>query len=890
MKFLKKITFTVIGITLLLISVAIGIAWYFEGHAKQIIIEELNQRLNQDKARLEIEDINLSLLKKFPYASLDFKNSILKINSASSHAKKESFADTLFNFEHIYLEFNIRDLFEKKYAIKAIELSKGKIYYHIDEKGNDNTDIWNIPTDSASSNFRFLLKKLLLKECKLQYSNLNKKQYAEAEIRKLFLKGNFSNDQFDVSTHISAVINNFYDNQVCYATNKEIEADVHLIKNNHQYEIQKGQLSIEKQLLTIEGAIHDKTRNKANIASYELNVKIYANNLVIEELLDLLPSLYREKLHDYKSKGVLSILAVINGTYSNTESPETVISFEVNHGEFIYKPTDVSMTHIFLKGEYSNGNLKSNQSNGIKISEFKAQLGNGDIAGKCSIKNLSDPSTSLSLNGKLSLADWQRFVPVDSIESMSGDAAFNIALSGRFNDSIKLSSLDLNSFKSSGNIDIKEFSLHRKNKKIQFDHCQLALVLAENELLIDNLEGKIVSSDIKLSGLIQNILPHIINKSKYTITAIVQSDYINLNELLSTNEGYALSFPENARFALQLNANKLEFRKFSANKISAQLVMDNRQLQIHNLSLQAFEGNIQASGTIETKEDNQLLLSCNAAIDKINIQTLFYQCEEFNQTHIESKNMKGIATAKVHLSSMWNNNLTIQPNKIYSTIDLTIEKGELINVETLQKLSGFISMDELLDVHFSTLHNVIEIKNKAVYIPEMEIHSSALDISLSGVQTFDNEIEYHFKILLSELLAQKFRKNKKKRDNQEYFGEVEDDGSGKASLYLTMTKTVDDPKISFDKKFVLKKVNTDLKAEGKNLKTIIKEENSWRNTNDTAAKANKVKSSGLLFNWDEKDGSENSNEMMEDTTAQLSRTQQKRRQAFEEFRENVFKK
>ena len=170
-------------------------------------------------------------------------------------------------------------------------------------------------------------------------------------------------------------------------------------------------------------------------------------------------------------------------------------------------------------------------------------------------------------------------------------------------------------------------------------------------------------------------------------------------------------------------------------------------------------------------------------------------------------------------------------------------------------------------------------------VNQTSINSSKLNDFIKSA----NEIEYHFRILLSEILSEKFRKKHKKKKNEEDFGEIEDDGSGKASLYLTMTKTVDDPKMSFDKKVVLRKAKTDINNEGKNLKTIIKDEYNWRKK-DTTEIDKKHNSPGLLFDWDRKDKeNDTETETPEDTVSHLSKTQQKRRQALENFKNNLLK-
>ena len=55
----------------------------------------------------------------------------------------------------------------------------------------------------------------------------------------------------------------------------------------------------------------------------------------------------------------------------------------------------------------------------------------------------------------------------------------------------------------------------------------------------------------------------------------------------------------------------------------------------------------------------------------------------------------------------------------------------------------------------------------------MEIKSSALSVFISGTHTFEQEIDYNIKLLLSELLSNKFRKKNTSINNE--FGEVKEE-------------------------------------------------------------------------------------------------------------------
>ena len=63
----------------------------------------------------------------------------------------------------------------------------------------------------------------------------------------------------------------------------------------------------------------------------------------------------------------------------------------------------------------------------------------------------------------------------------------------------------------------------------------------------------------------------------------------------------------------------------------------------------------------------------------------------------------------------------------------------------------------------------------------MDVKSNAADLSVNGNHSFDNDYEYHVKVLLSEILS---KKRKKKLIPVTEFGAVEDDGLGRTSLLL----------------------------------------------------------------------------------------------------------
>jgi hypothetical protein len=112
----------------------------------------------------------------------------------------------------------------------------------------------------------------------------------------------------------------------------------------------------------------------------------------------------------------------------------------------------------------------------------------------------------------------------------------------------------------------------------------------------------------------------------------------------------------------------------------------------------------------------------------------------------------------------------------------------------------------------------VQIKEQKIVFPKTFIRSNALNLEFWGHHTFNNEIEYHFQLLLSELLA------KKRKTKDDEFGIVENDPENRRSAFILMTGTVDKPIINFDKKGLKEKLKSDLKEEKQELRSLLKEE------------------------------------------------------------------
>jgi hypothetical protein len=233
------------------------------------------------------------------------------------------------------------------------------------------------------------------------------------------------------------------------------------------------------------------------------------------------------------------------------------------------------------------------------------------------------------------------------------------------------------------------------------------------------------------------------------------------------------------------------------------------------------EGQVTASGVLELNKDQTLSVELSTTMRNININSMFKSFDNFGQTFIMDKHLAGKMTAEINMKSVWDKNISLIEDKLLVEGKVIIENGELIQFEPMQSLSDYIAVSELRHIKFERLETDIAIKNRIIYIPNTEIKTSALNLEISGEHSFDNKINYRIKVLLSEILAGKARRQKKEIDE---FGVIENDGKNRTKLLLLISGTTDDYKITYDTQGVKETIKESLIKEKETVKEILKEE------------------------------------------------------------------
>ena len=802
---LLKVLGTFLILLLILVLSLISLLFIYEEEVKGIVIKELNKNL-QAEVIVDPENIDLTILKTFPYCSVEFRNILML------EALKVKKRDTLLYTDKLNLYFNIQNLWEGKYTIEKISLKKGLLNIKYLKDGTANYYFWK--TDSSKqakgdkNSLSFHLQSIEAEKLRFNYKDLDSDIKCALLLHHLQLSGDFYADAYDLKLKSKTTVYAYTQSGKTYLKEKNCDLLMTLEVIKDRYVFKTANISINSLKLELKGELdYGDQLNSAKIA-------FSAPKLDISSLLSLMPTEFKGKIKDYKSDGNFYIKGKFN--YDRAAKYRLTADFGIENGDVEYIPGSTKVQGLFVKGNL----LMSPEQSELDVEKMRLQLGGDALAAEFYVKNFQHPEISLNADADLHLENLIRFYPIDTISRLSGELKVNLVFDGlweQFKQNAFGKEVQLRS-----RAEIKDLELQFKGdeKTSKLPACTLMVVDGQAELI--NCKLIRGSSDLLVSGQVPGLFDYLSDKTKpLIIYGDVSSENLQLEDLLmkyySSEEKDAPLIPPNVVFRLDARIRNFAYAKFKAQNISGNFEIKNQKAIASDVKLNVMEGEAEINAFFDNSK-NKLNLVLQSNFKHINISELFKQFNNFGQNTLIDDNLKGYATAQVDLNGTWSNALDVDYNSIVSNCDLTIEKGELKGFQPMMSLSKFVEVQDLQHIRFSTLQSQVKIKEQKIIFPKTVIRSNALNLEFWGQHTFNNEIDYHFQLLLSELLAKK----RKAKDNE--FGEVENDPENHRSAYILMTGTVDNPIIKFDKKGLKEKLKTDLKEEKKELRSLLKEE------------------------------------------------------------------
>ena len=811
----KKTIFTKIlllstFLLLSLIGISLILAYVYEDKIKAYSIQQINNNIN---AKIDVDKIELNFLAQFPRISLDF-------NTVNMHTQDSQ--QNLINAKHIYLSFDLFDVLAQKYIIKEVVFEKATINFIIDKEGRNNFQIFKSSQQNGNS-FLLNLNAVHINNCVFNYENKSTRQQLALLIKEAKFSGLFSANNMDIKLQGKNIIQSYINQGRTIIRNKQLNLDVILVAEPDlgTYRLKSGFISYQAIPLQLSGNIGFKA-NSISIDAY-----LKATNLSAHQLIKNLPTSNKIELEKYNINGRIDISASVRGIIGGNKSPHIDLNAGLHNFVIENILNGLKLNNLNLKLTYTNGKRNNLHTSVLKINSISSNTNVGKFQGNISIDNLWSPKLKAVIKSQLKLKALAEYLKLDTIKTLRGEAFTTswISLSLNHNDSKNQWYID--KIAMDHNFKISKGTLLFAHSTILYDSIYAKGRLSNTNLTISQL--KFNTGDSKLSGSISIYnLPIPIFETghkPYLIRGQLSANQISYNQI---SNALPVSESTDSRFSNALDLNlKLDIKRFSYKKILAKnihtnFIMRNRKIRFPLINGDIFSGNIAASLILDGSRKGEYSLYSDGTLSTISINQAFTDFDNFGQTTLTNANIKGDLNANYILKCKFNPQWEINTSSIVLSTDMIINNGELMNMKSLNALKSYTKIDDFSHIKFSTIKNSISIKEGRIIVPDMAINSNKMNINLSGTHDFDNRYNYHFVVLLSEIMGKRYHD----KLNSE-FGEIQNDGYGRTRLFFTIKGQGDKFEVSYDKSGLGKKLKHDLKEEKSSLKTALHKEFGW---------------------------------------------------------------
>jgi hypothetical protein len=787
------------------------LAYSFQDKIIQLTFNEINKYLS---TKIEIDkDVKLSIFEKFPEISIKVKN-VKAFESYPGSTEK------LAELKSLYFSFDAFELMKGNYVIKTIYLEKGDLRIRINENGAGNYFIFK--TDSTAtekSDISFDLQNIIFEEVNISYVNQTLDQDHQVFAHKASSSLKLKDKSWFIGLKGDLTIDHIGISDINYFEKKSLR-----IQSNQEYHQEGNIFKILPSQLLLDGAEFKLSGLYEGDDKKNLQLDLKAEKSSISTLVSLLPEHLTQDFKKYESSGNVYFEAKVDGVISSESQPSLTVDFGFSNASFFHPDLGKKIEEATLVGKFSNGKNKNLRTSFLSLQDVQCQFDGHVITGNFSMSNFEDPDLDLQAKGGIDVKSLLQFYPITEIENADGFLDLDLRFKGRLAD-IKNSNQE--EIEAEGSVFVKDLNMKIAHIPVSYSSINGSFHFNKNDLSIEELNGSIGNSDLKIKGTFNNFVNRIISgKDKLIVNASVSSTNLNLNELInatphfSTKEAPKGAYPylEDYKITLACDLNHFKYNKINAKNFKGTLEVSQPIIALKNVTFSSAGGKIELDGLAHIHSEKKIDLTTKIDLKQIRIDSIFYVCDNFNQDFIKDQNIKGEYTGSIKCFLVMDKNFDIKTETIIATIDASITNGQLINFEPMKKLSRFVDEKQLENIKFSELKNKIFIENNKIVIPEMEIKSNVSNISVLGTHSFNQEMDYKLAVPLKNF--------KKKQDKDEAFGAIEEDNKGNSILFLTVKGTTSNYKIAYDTKRTGKKIKEDLKKEKKELEQLFKKKNT----------------------------------------------------------------
>jgi len=694
---------------------------------------EVNSAL---EARVDWHGAGLSLFGDFP-------NLTLRLDDLSIAGKRLFAGDTLARIHRLGVVLDLGSVLRNYRAgdaivVRSIELERPVIALKVLEDGSANWDITKKTaptTQKAPSPFKVSLRKLDISNATISLDDRKSRLFASLVGYRQSLSGDFATDLFTLATraHGESVTVRFagipYLNHVAL----DLAADVNADMRNKKFTLAKNEIRLNDLRLALTGSAAMRGDDVA------LDLSFNTPRTDFRHILSLVPAIYMRDFQKLKTAGVLTLSGQVKGDYGDKAFPSFSVNANVANGAFQYPDLPLPARDIALDLKLRNpgGDVDSTM---VRLDRFHAAIGGQPIDGTLVLRTpISDPDVDLRLTGKLDLANLRKTVKLASVKELTGKIDADFAVRTR------MSYVDRKQYDriaARGNLGVRDLTLKSADLPRDVAVTEASLQISPQRADLRSFSAQIGSSDVQLSGYVENLLPFALRGDPLRGNATFVSQRFNLDEWKSDDSLTIIQVPGNIDFGLQATVGELIYGKLKMTNARGALRVKDKRATLDNFTMNTLGGSIGVSGFYETVDSVRPTFDTQVQLKSVDIPSAFSALTTVQMLAPVAKFARGNVSTDLHLAGALGKDMlplfnVLDGKGALKTSDLVIQ-----GLPLLGKIADAIKLEQLRNPTLDSLRASVQIKAGRVQVNPFTVRAGRSALQVAGSHGFDQSLQY----------------------------------------------------------------------------------------------------------------------------------------------------
>lgn len=735
------------GITLAILVITLAVTPYlFKDKIQSMIAKTINENVN---ATVTFDNIGLSLFRDFPKASLTI-DKITILNQASFKG------DTLFYAEEINLKMSIGELFKDESEaldIHSISATNSNLNIHINRKGFGNFDIAKktestLTDTSESAPFSLSIQEYNIQN--LQVSFIDETSKMKLVLKELYHsgKGDFTSEILDLETKTKTIVSVDMDG-TNYMQNVSLSLDAVLginLKDN-TYSFKDNKALINQLPLEFNGSV------QLVDAGQLFNLKFNTPTSSFKNMLALVPKQYSGNLSAVKTAGDFNLKGTVNGILTEKTIPKFEINIASSNAMFKYDALPKAVKNIHINTKILNATGNANDTR-ININKLAFTIDKDVFEANGKIYNFSkNPKIEVSAKGTIDLANISKVYPIDLEKNISG------ILNADISTSFDMESVEKGNYqhiKNNGNLSLKGFTYAGDELANPFIIDETAITFNPNHIKLTAFDAKTGDSDLHVTGNLDNFYGFLFKKQELKGVFTMNSELLKVSDFMTSTADTtevtnptsttAVKIPAFLNCSFTASAKKVIYDNLTLSNVSGDLFIKNETVELKDLKMELFGGNIGMKGSVSTK-DKTPVFNMDLGLTGLNISDSFTQIEMLSSIAPIANTIEGKLNSTIKISGNLTENMTPDISSISGDL-LGQLIGSKVNTKNSKLLSSLSSEMKFLDLNKLNLNDVkafLSFKDGTVNVTPFNLKYQDINVQVSGAHGFDQQMKYDLK-------------------------------------------------------------------------------------------------------------------------------------------------